>query len=107
MRGLGHAIVAAVALSLVPAAPPVLAASYVPNGAVFAAADGSIVEVGHRGKKYSKKYSKRHKKYRHGCRGCRSRHYARGYRHGYPYAYGYRHRNFGGCFGYNGFWVCF
>jgi hypothetical protein len=104
MQRSGLAVTAAVVLSMIPAAPQALAAPYVPNGAVFAAADGSIVEVGDRGKKYSK----RHKKYRRGCNGCRSRYYARGYRYGYPYLYGYhRYRNLGGCVGYNGFWVCF
>ena len=104
MQRSGLAVTAAVVLSMIPAAPPALAAPYVPNGAVFAATDGSIVEVGHRYKKYSRNY----KKHRHGCKGCRSRYYARGYRYGYPYPYGYGYyRHFGGCVGYNGLWVCF
>ena len=112
MQRSGLAVTAAVVLSLIPTAPPAFSAPYAPNGAVFAAADGSIVEVGHRGKKYSKRYRK--KKYRYGCRGCRSRYYARGYRHSYPYVYGYpyrygyhRYRGVHGCVGFNGITVCF
>jgi hypothetical protein len=110
MQKSGLAVTAAVVLSLIPAAPPALAAPYVPNARVFAADAGSLVEVGYR---YKKKYRRNCNRtvWRNGPYGrhayrvndCRSK-YVKRYRHGYRHNY---RRGVHGCFSYGGFTVCF
>lgn len=103
------AVAAVVVISLIPAAPPALAAPYVPNARVLAADAGSLVEVGYRYQKYRWHCNRtvwRNGPYgRHAYRvnDCRSK-YVKRYRHGHRH---HHYRGVHGCFSYYGVTVCF
>lgn len=109
MQRLGLAVMAAVVLSMIPAAPQAAAAPFVPTGAVFTADAGAFTEVHYRGKRYKK--HRKYGKHRRGCnyyrgprakvRGCPSRKY------GHRYHRPYKHRGASGCVRFNGISICF
>jgi hypothetical protein len=101
MRRSGLAVAAAVMLSMIPAAPPALAAPFSFNPAAITSDNGSVMEVSHRRK--HRRHCHRdvrkhgggwHRHSRHNCRPIFVR------RH-------HRHHHGGACIRFNGFTICF